>query len=116
MLPFAEDSRLAEHLARQQPRPQRQPQPPAPTKAPTHTDRRSGTVSRLLAGAHIFLTPDGFPFGDRGSTVFAHRAALQRCGIDSSELRLGSRLQFSTKSARYQGQKPEAFDLELEAL
>jgi hypothetical protein len=107
MLPFQEDSQLSAHLRDLQPRPKRQPQPPAPTKAPTDTGRRSGTVSRLLAGSHVFITPDGFPFGDRSSTVFAHRAALQRSGIDSPELRPGSGLQFGTKASRYEGQKPE---------
>jgi hypothetical protein len=116
MLPFAEDERLSKHLDGLQPsRPQRQPRQPAPMKATADAGRQSGVVSRLLAGSHVFITPDGSPFGDRSSTVFAHREALRRCGIDSSELRLGSKLKFDVKAARFEGGKPEAFDIVLEA-
>jgi hypothetical protein len=109
MRPFAEDRELARHLAAQQPRPS------ASMKA-ADTGHQCGTVCRLLQGGHIFITLDGAEFSDRNATVFAHVRALARCGIAASDLMVGSRLEFSTKSARHADGKPEACDLSLIAV
>jgi hypothetical protein len=114
MQPFMEDPQLARHLAAQQPRQQRRPSPPA--KAPADTGPTTGTVCRLLQGGHIFITPDGAEFGDRSATIFAHVRALARSGVAADELMIGARLEFRTKSARYSGGKPEAYDLSLIAV
>jgi cold shock CspA family protein len=68
-----------------------------------------GRVIKILPNGALFLLPDGEP-DDRSSTVFCHPLALQRSGV-VGELRVGSRVSFSTKPARFKNGRPEAYDL-----
>jgi hypothetical protein len=104
---FDYDRALSAHLDSLQPTPPRRP------ISKKEISMTTGTVAKLLPNGSCFICPDGAKFTDRGSTIFAHVRALARCGIASSDLMVGSLLQFSTKSSRFEGGKPEAFDIEL---
>jgi cold shock CspA family protein len=75
------------------------------------SDRTSGTVCKVLAGGSVFISPDTAKFNDRSASVFAHIKGLQRAGINA--VMVGTRLSFQTRPARFEGGKPDAFDLEL---
>jgi hypothetical protein len=77
------------------------------------SDRISGTVCKVLTGGSVFISPDTAKFDDRSASVFAHVKALSRAGIATSEIAVGSRLSFKTRPARFEGGKPDAFDIEL---
>jgi hypothetical protein len=75
------------------------------------SDRINGTVCKLLPGGSCFITPNTAAFDDRSATIFCHAKALQRSGIAC--VMVGARLSFMTKPARFEGGKPEAFDISL---